>query len=314
LSAENPTVSVIVPVYDGERYVRDALMSVLAQEGFDDFEIIVIDDGSTDGSAAIVTSIDDPRIRFSRQENRGIGATRNVGIRKSRGRFIAFLDQDDLWHPTKLAVQIPLIEARPEAGLVHCMAARIDAEGRTLHPGPRIDLDRMNGDVREGMLVMNLVPGTAGVVVRRTCFDELGLFDEAFSGADDWEMWARIASRYEFRYTPEALCSLRLHGANTSLDVDRMKRDSLAVQAKLFDDPAMVRGFSKGTVRRLRRRSTARIHHFVATWLLRNGRTREARRELGTALRLHPTRLRHLVLYAFSAIGWIPGPIRRRLI
>lgn len=313
-AADAPTVSVVIPLYQGERWIRTAIDSVLAQRGFDDLEIVVVDDGSTDAGADAVRAIADDRIRVIRQPNRGIAAARNEGIAKSRGRFIAFLDQDDLWQPDKLATQIPMFGDAPDVGLVHCQAARVDSHGRQIHSGPRVNPDRMRGDVRADMLVMNIVPGTAGVVVRRECFDVLGGFDEALSGADDWDMWSRIAGRWAFRYAEAPLCCLRLHEHNTSLDVEHMRTVSAAVRDRLFANPDMRRGFSTRTLRRLRRRSDARIHHYCATWLLRAGRRTDARRELSAALRLHPTRLRHIVLWTYAVIGWLPGPLRRRLI
>ena len=313
-AADAPTVSVVIPLYQGERWIRAAIESVLAQRGFDDFEVIVVDDGSTDRGADVVRSIADDRVHVIHQANRGIAAARNAGIAKSRGQFIAFLDQDDLWRPDKLATQIPLFAGAPDVGLVHCQTARIDGQGRLIHAGPRVVPDRMQGDVRADMLVMNIVPGTAGVIVRRACFETLGGFDEALSGADDWEMWSRIAGRYSFAYSDAPLCSLRLHEHNTSLDVEHMRTVSTAVRDRLFASPDMRRGFSARALRRLRRRSEARIHHYCATWLLRTGQRAEARRELSAALRLHPTRIRHIVLWAYAVIGWLPGPLRRRLI
>lgn len=307
-------MSVVLPVYNGERYLEETLRSVLNQRGFRDLEVVVIDDGSTDGSAAIIERIPDSRIRLLRQENRGIPATRNRAIRESRGRYIAFTDQDDLWHPDKLATQIPAFTGRPEVGLGHCQSARIDENSEPISEGPVVLRSRMRGDVRRGMLVGNLVPGTAGVVVRRECFDEVGLFDESLGGADDWDMWSRIAARYEFHYVSEVLSYTRLHGANTSLDIERMRDVSLRVREKLFRDPRMTRGIGPGELRALHRRGTARIHAYSATWLIRTGRTREAARHLMQAVLNDPTKPRHIILLLFAAIGWMPDAVRNRLI
>ncbi|MHC4862164.1 MAG: glycosyltransferase, partial [Planctomycetota bacterium] len=248
------------------------------------------------------------------QENRGIPASRNEAIRRSRGRYLAFLDQDDLWHPEKLRRQVPLFDESPRVGLVHCQCARVDERSRPLSGGPVVLRGRMSGDVRRGMLVGNIVPGTAGAVVRRECFDDVGLFDETLNGSDDWEMWARIATRWEFRYVPEALSYTRLHPANTSTDVARMRADSIQVHRRLFSDPGMTGGIGPRELRRLRRRGRARIHSYCATWLIRTGRVREAVVDLARAVRYDPMKPRHLLLLLLSALGWVPGPVHRRLV
>jgi glycosyltransferase involved in cell wall biosynthesis len=273
-----------------------------------------VDDGSTDSSAEIVSGVADDRVRLCRQDNRGIAAARNVTISKSAGRFIAFLDQDDLWHPEKLARQMPLFLGAPRVGLVYCQSGRVGGDSEEISAGPKVLASWMSGDVRRRMLLGNLVPGTAGVVVRRECFEEVGLFDETLNGSDDWEMWARIAARYEFRYVPRALSFTRLHSANTSLDVSRMRDQSLRVRAMLFSDPELTRGIGFREKRRLHERATARIHSYCATWLLRSGRYREAARDLAKAVRHHPGKPRHAVLLLFALLGWMPRCIERRLI
>jgi len=314
MNRREPQVSVVLPLYNGERYLNDALSSVLGQEGFDDWEVVAVDDGSTDGSAEIVSSFADDRIRLFHQENRGIAATRNVAISRSTGRFIAFLDQDDLWHPEKLRAQIPLFAADPRVGLVYCQSGRVGGDSEEISAGPTVLASWMSGDVRRRMLLGNLVPGTAGVVVRRECFDEVGLFDETLNGSDDWEMWARIAARYDFRFVPRELSYTRLHSANTSLDVSRMRDQSLRVRAMLFSDPELTRGLDHREKRRLHERATARIHSYCATWLLRSGRYREAASDLLMAVRHHPAKPRHAVLLLFALLGWMPRCVQRRLI
>src|SRR5262249_46275201 len=123
-----PKVSVVMPVYNGERFLRESLESVFAQT-FQDFEMLCVDDGSTDRSASILQQYG-PRIRVVRQENAGQSAARNAGVALAQGRYIAFLDQDDLWYPSKLMSQVAAIEANPHAVLVHCDFDRIDENGQ----------------------------------------------------------------------------------------------------------------------------------------------------------------------------------------
>lgn len=313
MSADSPRVSVILPVYNGARYLRETLSSVLGQS-MADLEVVAVDDGSTDESGAILEGIDDPRLIVTHQENRGISATRNAAIRAARAPFVAFIDQDDLWAGEKLEKQLAAFGDDPEVGLVHCQAGRIDEHSKKLSGGPVVAASWLAGDVRRMMLVGNAVPGTAAVVVRREVFDEVGYFDEELNGADDWDMWSRIAARYRFAYLPEALAFTRLHPANTSTDVERMRADSLRVMEKLYADPEMVRGIGPRELEKLRRKGRARLHAYCATWLIRTGRTRAASADLWRAFRQHPLKPRHSVLLFFSLLGWVPGFVKRRLI
>jgi glycosyltransferase involved in cell wall biosynthesis len=314
LGMSDPLVTVVLPVYNGERWLAETLASVLGQEGFDSLEVVAIDDGSTDGSADVIRSVDDPRVRLIRRENRGISVTRNEAIREGRGRLLAFIDQDDLWRPDKLARQVPRFEEDASIGLVHCQCARLDADGRPISGGPIVSADRISGDVRHQMRLGNVVPGTAGVVVRRECFETVGFFDESLDGADDWEMWARSSTRYSFSYDPEPLACTRLHAWNTSTDVERMRADVRKVQEMLFADPRMTEGLTDREVRRHRRWARAGLHGYCATWLIRTGRIRAAAADLARAFRHRPTKPRYLILLLFALVGWVPGPVRRRLI
>src|SRR5436309_7380613 len=124
-----PKVSVIIPVFNGERYIRQTIESVLAQT-YRDFELLVIDDGSTDGTAEAVKEYEKD-LRYVHQGNGGASKARNQGIRFSQGKYIAFLDADDLWEPEKLTIQVEFLERNPKIGLVHCNCDGIDEEGRT---------------------------------------------------------------------------------------------------------------------------------------------------------------------------------------
>ena len=131
MSGSLPVVSVVVPVFRSERFVADTIRSVLAQT-LGDFELIVVDDGSPDRSIAICRTFSDPRIRYEHQANRGLAAARNAGIRSARGRFVAFLDSDDLWAPGKLAHHVAHLESRPEVGVSYGYSMFIDENGERM--------------------------------------------------------------------------------------------------------------------------------------------------------------------------------------
>lgn len=210
-----PEVSVVIPTYNRAHLVGRAIESVLAQT-FEDFEILVIDDASTDNTASVVEGYQDSRIRYLVQsENRGVSAARNRGLREARGQFIAFLDSDDEWFPDKLEKQAAHFRQLSEdVGLIYCGVETIDDKGETwiFHPEHR-------GDVYRHMLFENAVHTGSGVMVRREVICSAGFFDEKIPAIEDWDYWVRIARFYKFDFVEEPL--FRYH------DVEDIKRKSL---------------------------------------------------------------------------------------
>jgi glycosyltransferase involved in cell wall biosynthesis len=199
-------VSVVIPCYNGARYLREALDSALAQT-HGDVEILVADDGSTDDSVAIATSYG-TRIRCLRQPNAGPSAARNLALRAASGEYVALLDADDLHHPTKLARQVAVLQARPEIGVVYCGWRLVDDTGREL---PERGWPAVEGDVLERLVLGNLVHPVT-VLMRRDLVDRVGGFDERCPVNEDWDLFLR-AGRQGARWAcvDEALCDYRLH-------------------------------------------------------------------------------------------------------
>ena len=200
----NPTVSVIIPTYNRAHLIGRAIQSVLYQT-YQDFEIIVVDDASTDNTEEVVSNFDDERIRYIRlKENSGTSAApRNTAIRIARGEYIAFQDSDDEWLPEKLEKQMRLFEIQPlEVGVVYAGFWKILGHRKIYIPSPGIT--RKEGNIHDSLLAQNFVAAPAAVV-RKECFRKVGGFDEELPTLMDWELWIRISRCYQFQCVDEPL-------------------------------------------------------------------------------------------------------------
>ncbi len=207
-----PKVSVITAAYNHLKFIRQSVESVQAQT-FRDFEHIVIDDGSSDGTADILQTFG--QITYVRQENRGAHAAINRGIHMSTGEYIGVVDSDDAWLPNKLELQVALLDANPEAGMVYSLAYFIDSEGN------RRDESWLMGtpfddpnQIFEELLQRNRIP-VVTALMRRTCLDEVGFFSEQFKALSDWDLWLRFCLQYPVLFIPEMLALYRVHQTNS---------------------------------------------------------------------------------------------------
>jgi glycosyltransferase involved in cell wall biosynthesis len=203
-----PAVSIVVASRNYGRFVAGAVRSVLNQT-WRDLELVVVDDGSTDDSAEVLRPfLTNPRVRYHRTDGLGQSRAKNLGIQLTRSPLIAFLDGDDEWLPDKLERQIPLF-ANDAVGVVYSRRTIMDAAGRDL-PTPAAELVR--GRVYDPLLVQNPVCFSS-VVVRRSVFETVGMFDPALPLAIDYDLWLRVARHFEFDYVDEPLVRYRTgHG------------------------------------------------------------------------------------------------------
>jgi glycosyltransferase involved in cell wall biosynthesis len=183
-------VSVIIPTYNRGWIIKEAIDSVLAQE-FKDFELIVLDDGSTDNTLEILNSFQHD-IKVLRQRNQGVSAARNRGIAEASGRFIAFLDSDDLWLPQKLFRQVEFFKKNPDAQICQTEETWI-RKGVRVNPKKRHK--KPEGMIFEPSLALCLVSPSA-VMMRRSLFEKVGGFDETLPACEDYDLWLRISCRY----------------------------------------------------------------------------------------------------------------------
>ncbi|GAB5500683.1 MAG: glycosyltransferase [Pseudohongiellaceae bacterium] len=200
------TVSVIIPSFNRRHCLPRALDSVLAQT-VPALEIIVVDDGSSDGTRSLIAS-DYPQVTYLWQPNRGVSAARNAGIEAARGDWLAFLDSDDEWLPSKLELQLALASSMPQCPLVH-------SDEIWIRSGVRVNAmrkhEKAGGYIFERCLPLCAISPSAALI-RATLFDELGGFDTALAACEDYELWLRICSRYPVAYVDQPL--LRKYGGH----------------------------------------------------------------------------------------------------
>lgn len=228
-SEARPLLSVVIPTYNRADYIALTIESVL-QQTYDNIELIVIDDGSTDNTAAVVQAFA-PKVRYVWQQNAERGASRNHGLRLASGDYIAFLDSDDLWLPDKAAAGIAYLEARPAVGLLCTDAIEIDGEGRER----RILRARGFSGKVTGKLLQNNFVIMPTHIARTSVVRQVGGFREEreLSGSEDWEMWVRLSLVADIAYVPEVTAKYRVHTANTMSSAAGMQR-SMGRAARLF--------------------------------------------------------------------------------
>ena len=214
------------------KYLPQTVDSVL-QQTFHDFEVVIVNDGSADSIETwFHQSVTDPRFRLVSQENQGIAGARNTGIANAQGEFIAFLDADDLWHPSKLQKQIKRLKDSPEVGLVYTWLQYADEQAV---PNGRVVKSSFRGDVWEQLTAFNFVGCGSNSMVRSACFETVGNFDKSLgSYVEDWDMWLRIAKQYPFAVVEEPLVYNRKHAGSCSTHWQRMEKSYTKVIEKAF--------------------------------------------------------------------------------
>lgn len=275
-----PIISIIIPTYNRERLIARSVKSVLNQT-YQDFEIIIVDDASTDNTRELVAGFNDERIRYVRhEENKGEAAARNTGIKAARGDYIAYQDSDDEWFPEKLARQIKLLEdASPEVGVIYTGFWKTENHGRTYIPFSWVN--QKNGDIHKELLKGNFI-GSPVVLIKRECFSKVGLFDERLRNLVDWEMWLRISKHYHFRCVDEPLVVAHYDSDNVSDNPDSLIDALKLVLEKNHDEfEAEKKLLAKHWIN-------------IGNLLVATGKIKKGHRYIINALRLYPFSMRLL--------------------
>ena len=313
MSAAVPCVSVIIPTYNCADYIRQTVDGVLAQT-HPSVELIVIDDGSTDGTPALVAAYGD-RVKLVQQANAGVCAARNHGLRIARGEFVCLLDHDDYWYPDKLATQVAAMQAQPQAGVVFSnfllwQRPREDApfpdpstiDRATLGSG--IDPEFSGWIYHQFLLDCWML--TSSAMFRAVVFADCGVFDESLPYSEDWELWLRIARRYQFIKLREPTTLYRQHRQQGN----RVVRP-IDYRTELLQRSAERWGLASADGRqvpeRTFRQQLARYHIEFGLGHLAGGDRRIGLRSMAKALRACPWRIKPAAYMLAASLGWKPA-------
>src|SRR6185437_3378301 len=226
----NDLISVVIPVRNGERFIGRTVRSVLNQS-YQNIEVIVVDDGSTDSSLAIAKQVaaNEPRVRYHSGPRLGVAAARNSGIAQARGEFIAPVDADDLWHKDKLLLQLNAVrKAGTRTGVAYCWSVYIDETDNTLS-GKKRRPPRFEGDVLPALLEYNILGNASSPLIRHVCLDLVGGYDpglylDGAQGAEDWKLYLALAEICEFTLAPRYLVGYRKPQDSMSANFVTMQR------------------------------------------------------------------------------------------
>ncbi|AFY58142.1 glycosyl transferase [Rivularia sp. PCC 7116] len=276
-----PIISVVVPAYNSQSTILETIDSVLGQT-FSDFELIVINDGSTDNTLEILTSVKDTRLKVYSYPNGGLPAARNRGIARASGEFISFIDADDLWTPDKLELQIQALQKNPSAGVAYSWTICMGNNGESFHPGVS---ESYQGNVYANLLVGNFIASGSNVLLRKETIESAGYFDESLKSSEDWDYWLRLAPKWDFVVVPKPQIIYRLSSGAMSSNLDVMEKYQTLVLKRAFE-------LAPAQLHHLKNRGFAYIYLFMTRLYLSRANNakvlKQATQKLWKAIRLSP--------------------------
>ena len=272
-------LSVVIPAYNIEEFILPAVRSVLSQE-VESMEVIVVDDGSTDATAEVVTTIRDDRLRLIRQANRGLAGARNTGIRYARGKYIAFLDGDDVWFPQKVQKQLELMESNVNLGFTYTYSAYINQNGER---SGQLWVTSIREPSFKDLIKRNHVMASS-VVARKDCVLQAGLFDENLRACEDQEFWVRILykTKYKARLLPEVLAGYRVRAGSLTLNFAHQVDNAYKVMEKFAE-------YIPEFTQNLKQRSMAEAYRIASRKALSEGQLQVAGQLMRQSMQLYPT-------------------------
>lgn len=249
----SPQISVVIPVYNGERTILETIASV-QQQTFSNFELIIINDGSTDRTLELVNSVEDPRIKIFSYSNGGLSVARNRGISHATGEFITFTDADDLWTPDKLELQLAALQEHPDAGVAYSWTYYMDEKGESFHTSSTVLFE---GNVHANLLLGNFLESGSNPLIRREAIESVGEFDSTLRYCEDWEYWLRLASRWPFVVVPKQQILYRQTSGSMSSNIDVVEKYHLIMIERVFQSAPL-------ELQSLKNQSLANVYKFLA--------------------------------------------------
>ena len=247
-----PVVSVIIPVYNGEKTIQETIEAVLNQT-LSDFELLIINDGSQDATVEIVERFQDTRLKIFSYPNAGLAASRNRGIALAVSNYIAFLDADDLWTPDKLEAQFKALQANPHAAVAYSWTDCIDESGQFSRQGSHITV---SGNVYANLLLVNFLENGSNPLIRREVLTEVGGFDESLTAAEDWDMYLRLAAMYHFLAVPSPQILYRVSIKSMSSNLTKQETETLKVLEQAYTQASK-------SLQHLKRHSLANFYTYL---------------------------------------------------
>jgi glycosyltransferase involved in cell wall biosynthesis len=297
---KKPLISVVIPTYNSASFLPQSVESVL-QQTYDNFEVIIVDDGSTDDTETVLLPYKE-KIRYIKKANSGPSGARNLGIAEARGEFIAFQDADDIWVPEKLQLQMDYLTNHPKIAVLHTDLTQFNHQGEV-----SFSLKERYGSIPSGYifeeLLVNHAVTLSTIIVRRSCIDEVGAFDESLIGAEDYNFYLRLARKFQFGFLNQALVKKRLHTNNLSDNLDQMCEDEIKNLEKItlmFPDARIPK-----------RKLGAHIYTRFGRYYFSQQRFDEAQDCFQKAFRLSPLSVKTWPLWLLAAI---PDGLRHGLL
>ena len=267
-------VSVVIPAKNVAAFIGETLSSALAQSEVG--EVIVVDDGSTDNTVAIVRAIRDSRVRLMTNDSAGVSAARNLGARYAGGEWLLFLDADDRLRSGAVAALMTAARGAPRAVLVYGDYNTIDSEGRQIgRRGLLKGRRKPSGDVLTRLAAGNFIVNGGIALARAEAFRAVGGFDTSLRYCEDWHCWCSLAAIGEFEFAPQLLLDYRLHTSNTMNAAVRTPGDFLPAVARIFDDGLILARLPEGSASGLRRAAEIHLVTYSAMQAVRFGRYRD---------------------------------------
>ncbi|HWP31636.1 MAG TPA: glycosyltransferase [Fimbriimonadales bacterium] len=296
----SPRVSVIIPSYNHEKYIKECIESVLTQT-YSDTEILVIDDASKDNTPEILKGYENGIRLILHDTNRGTYKVLNEGLSLAKGEYCAILNSDDVWLPKKLELQVHLMDAHPEYVFCHTYGKFIDQNGKEIPGRPMgFEFPRVpSGDILPRLVTNNCVIASS-VLLRVEIARTVCGFDESFRNLGDWDMWLRLAEQGEVGFVDEVLTLYRVHGENTIYQKETTRKEEIRIREALLSKKDEL--LRKSSQPREMRHALAHTAACLGTLYSITGKPREARQVYLEALRLYPLRaktwLRYLLTFA----------------